>query len=152
MSEINLTTDSSPGWTPTAEQRQRALGAVDVFLAAVESGRYGQAYGLQTEINKRNQTLAQFTEDAQRFKALAGPVKFWRVLKVTWTKDPARALFPGVYAAIDLAGQFANVDRDCGYMVLYQQSAGGDFSIMRRENNYLDNETARKIEDSRRLR
>lgn len=147
LSEINVTTDSSRGWIPTAEQRQRALKAVEVFLDAVESGRYGEAYGLQTEINKRNQTLAQFTEDAQRFRALAGPVKFWRVLKVTWTKDPAQAPFPGIYAAIDLAGQFANVDRDCGYMVLYQQPAGADFTIMRRENNYLDNATARQIEE-----
>jgi hypothetical protein len=68
-------------------------------------------------------------------------------LKVTWTKDPAQAPLPGIYAAIDLAGQFANVDRDCGYIVLYQQPAGGDFAIMRRENNYLDNATARNIEE-----
>jgi hypothetical protein len=144
--EINLTSDSTRGWVPAAEQRQRVLKAVEVFLDAVEGGRYAEAYGMQTEINRRNQTLAQFTEDARKFGALAGPVRFWRVLKVTWTKDPAQAPFPGVYAAVDLAGQFANVDRDCGYIVLYQQPAGGDFSIMRRENNYLDNATARNIE------
>jgi hypothetical protein len=68
-------------------------------------------------------------------------------LKVTWTKDPAQAPLPGIYAAIDLAGQFANVDRDCGFMVLYQPPAGGDFTIMRRENNYLANVTARNIEE-----
>jgi Protein of unknown function (DUF4019) len=147
MNEINLTTDSSQGWIPTAEQRQRVLKTVEVFLDAVEGGRYAEAYELQTEINKHNRTLAQFTQDAQKFRALAGPVKFWRVLKVTWTKDPAHAPFPGIYAAIDLAGQFANVDRDCGYMVLYQQPASGDFTVMRRENNYLDNATARNIEE-----
>jgi Protein of unknown function (DUF4019) len=148
-SEINVTTDSSRGWIPTAEQRRRALKTVEVFLDAVEGGRYGEAYGLQAEISKRLQTLAQFTEDAQKFRALAGPVKSWRVLKITWTKDPAQAPLPGIYAAIDLAGQFANVDRDCGYMVLYQQPADGDFTIMRRENNYLDNAAARQIEEKR---
>ena len=31
--------------------------------------------------------------------------------------------------------------------MLYQQSADVDFTIMRRENNYLDNATARSIEE-----
>jgi Protein of unknown function (DUF4019) len=149
MSEINVTKDSSLGWKPTVDQRQRALMTVEAFLDALEAGRYAEAYGLQTDINKRDQTLAQFTEDARKFRALAGPVKFWRVLKVTWTKDPAHAPFPGIYAAIDLAGQFANVDRDCGYMVLYQPPAGGDFTLMRREHNFIDNATARKIEETK---
>ena len=144
--EINVTTNSSPGWIPTAEQRQRALKTVQTFLDAVEGRRYVEAYGQQNELIKRSQTLAQFTQEAQKFSALAGPVKLWTVLKVTWTKDPAQAPLAGIYAAIDLAGQFADVDRDCGYMVLYQQSADGDFTIVRRENNYLDNATARDIE------
>jgi hypothetical protein len=144
--EINVTADSSPGWIPTTEQRQRAIKTVEAFLDAVEGGRYPEAYGMQTEDIKRIQTLAQFAEDAQKFRAQAGAVKFWRVLKVTWTKDPARAPSPGIYAAFDLTAQFANVDRDCGYIVLYQRPAGGDFTIIRRENNYLDNATARGIE------
>jgi hypothetical protein len=149
--EINLTTDSSPGWIPTiptAEQRQRVIQTVEAFLGAVEGARYADAYGMLSEINQRGQTLTQFTQDAQKFQAQAGPLKFWRVLKVTWTKDPApgHGPSPGVYAAVDLAAQFANVDRDCGFIVLYQPPAGGDFTIIRRENNFLDNATARNIE------
>ena len=86
LNEINVTADSSPGWIPTVAQRQRALKTVRMLLDAVEGGRYAEAYGLQNELIKRNQTLAQFTQDAQRFSELAGPAKFWRVLKVTWTK------------------------------------------------------------------
>lgn len=145
-SEINVTTDSSRGWTPTNEQRERALKAVQAFLDAIEGSRYAEAYRLLTEGNQRQQTLARFTEDAQKFQTLAGPLKAWRILKVTWTKDSARAPLPGIYAAIDLAGKFTNVDRSCGYIILYQQSDGGDFAVMRRENNYLDNATARDIE------
>jgi hypothetical protein len=144
--EINLTPDSSPGWTPTTEQRQRVIQTVEMFLGAVEEARYGEAYGMLSEINQRNQTLAQFSQNAQTFHGQAGPLKFWKVLKVTWTKDPAHAPSPGIYAVIDLAAQFANVDRDCGYIVLYQRPAGGDFTIMHRENNYLDNATAQDIE------
>lgn len=145
--EINVTSDSSPGWLPTIEQRQRALKTTEVFLNALENGRYPEAYEMLTEINRSHMQEAQFVEEGQKFRALAGPVKFWRVLKVTSTKDPARAPFPGIYAAIDLAAQFANVDRDCGYMVLYQPAPGKDFTIMRREHNYLDNATAGSIEE-----
>jgi hypothetical protein len=76
--EVNVTADSSPGWTPTAEQRHRALKTVQMFLDAVEGGRYIEAYGLQNELMKRNQTLPQFSQDAQKFSVMAGPVKFWR--------------------------------------------------------------------------
>jgi len=140
--------DSSPGWIPTAEQRQRVIQTVEVFLGAVDGARYAEAYGMLSEINQRGQTLTQFAQDAQKFQALAGPPKFWRVLKVTWTKDPnpAHGPSPGTYAAVDLTAQFANVDRHCGYIVLYQRPAGGDFTIMRRENNFLDNATALDIE------
>jgi hypothetical protein len=148
MNEINLTSDSSPGWIPTAEQRQRVVQTVELFLGAVVGARYAEAFGMLSEINQRSQTLAQFSQDAQKFQALAGPVKFWRILKVTWTKDPdpAHGPSPGTYAAVDLAAQFANVDRHCGYIVLYQRPTGGDFTIMRRENNFLDNATALDIE------
>jgi len=145
--EINVTADSSPGWTPTVDQRQRAIKAVHMFLDAVENGRYAEAYGLQAGFLKRERTLEQFIQDAQKLQALAGPLKFWRVLKVTWTKDSARAASAGIYVAFDLAGQFANVDRDCGYVVLFQPPSGGDFTVMRKENNYLTNATAHDIEE-----
>ena len=149
LNEINVTSDSSPGWVPTPEQQRRALAFVQAYLAAIESGRYAEAYALQHEVNKRAQTLEQFSQAAQNFTARAGSNKFWRVLKITWTKDPAKAPFPGIYAAVDLAGQFVNVDRDCGYMILYQPSPSSDFLLMRRENNYMDNATARQIEAQR---
>jgi hypothetical protein len=144
--EVNVTSDSTRGWIPSVGQRQHAIKIVEMLLDALEDGRYIEAYGLLSDVIKRAQTLAQFTQNEQKFRTLAGPVKFWRVLKITWTKDSARAPFPGTYAAIDLAAQFANIDRDCGYIVVYQKTDGADFTILRRENNYLDNATARAIE------
>lgn len=95
---------------------------------------------------RRQQTLAQFSTETEQFKALAGSAKSWRIVKITWTRDPAQSPQPGTYAALDFSAKFANVDRSCGYFILYQPPAGGDFTIMRRENNYLDNTNARKIE------
>jgi hypothetical protein len=145
MTTINVTSDSSAGWTPEVGQRQLAIQVVQTFLNALDSGRDVEAYDMQTEAMKHYQTAAQFSHDAQKFRTTAGPAKAWRILKVTWTKDPAQAPFPGVYAAVDITGEFANVDRNCGYIVLYQASANDAFSIMRRENNYMENATAQKI-------
>ena len=144
--EINVTTDSAPGWMPTVDERQRAIEIFKNYLDAIEGERYAEAYDLYAADMKSDMTLAQFAQDEMKFKAMAGAVRFWRVLKVTWTKDPARAPYPGIYVAIDLASQYVNVDRDCGYIVLYQASSGDAFAIMRRENNYMDNTTARQGE------
>jgi hypothetical protein len=146
--EINVTTDSSPGWIPAIEQRQRAIKTIEVFLEALERARDEEAYAMLAALNQRQETLELFTQNSQKFRAVAGPSKFWRVQKVTWTKDPARAPFPGFYAAIDLTAQFANADRYCGYIVVYQRPEGGNFTIMRRESTYLDNATARSIDRS----
>jgi hypothetical protein len=51
-----------------------------------------------------------------------------------------------VYAAVDIATRFANVDRHCGFVVLYQKSPGQDFEIMRQESNFIDNATAQNVE------
>ena len=144
--EINVTSDSSSGWIPTADEQRRAIDAVRHYLDAIERRSYAEAYGLYDAGLKLEVTLAQFTQDEKEFDDKAGPVQFWRVLKITWTKDPAQAPSPGIYVAVDLAKQFANVDRDCGYIVLYQANLGGNFTIVHLEDNYLDNASAREIE------
>ncbi|HEX5412364.1 MAG TPA: hypothetical protein VFZ27_10950 [Terriglobia bacterium] len=70
-----------------------------------------------------------------------------KILKVTWTKDPQQAPFPGVYAAVDISARYQKADRFCGYLVLYQHRSGGDFEVMREEQNFIDNTTAEKMEE-----
>ena len=116
--EINLGPQSRPGWKPTTEQRQRALKTLQAFLDALESGRHADAYGMLVESFRRQQTLAQFSTETEQFKALAGSAKSWRIVKITWTRDPAQSPQPGTYAALDFSAKFANVDRSCGYFIL----------------------------------
>jgi hypothetical protein len=59
-------------------------------------------------------------------------------MKVMWTRDPPSGPFPGIYAAIDIASHYANVDRHCGYVVLYQKTVSDGFEIMRQESNFID--------------
>jgi len=58
----------------------------------------------------------------------------------------AQAPLPGVYAAVDIVRGFANVDRYCGFLVLYQTPSGGDFKVMREELSFLDNGMAKTIQ------
>jgi hypothetical protein len=143
--QINVTTDSTPGWLPSQEQIRLAGKTAEDFLAAKDGGRPAEAYAFLADINKQNQPLAEFSGAILKFNARAGSVKERRIVAVTWTKDPVQAPLPGVYAAMDLVSRFANVDRYCGFLVLYQAPAGGDFRVMREEDNFIDNVTAKTI-------
>jgi len=143
--QITVTTDSQRGWLPSQEQIVAVRKATDDFLAAKDGGRYAEAYSLLAEINREHQPLQPFTDEIAKFNAQAGKVIERRIVEVSWTKDSAQAPAPGVYAALDLVSRFANVDRHCGYLVLYQAPSGGPFRIMREESNFLDNSTAKSM-------
>ncbi len=147
--QITVSKDSAPGWSPSVDQSRQAIDSTRHFLSSLDEGRFTEAYAWMADVNKKDQSLAEFTRETARFNALSGPVKERRILLVTWTKDPPVAPYPGIYAAVDLASRFANVDRHCGYIVLYQPPTGGSFVVMRRENTYLDNATAQKMEKER---
>ncbi len=68
-----------------------------------------------------------------------------KVTKITWTKDAPSTPNPGIYVALDMTARFANVDRHCGYMILYQAPDADDFVIVRTENTILDNRAASSI-------
>ncbi len=67
------------------------------------------------------------------------------ITKVTWTKDATTSPQPGTYVALDMTARFANVDRHCGYMILYQAPDADGFVIVRTENTVLDNRAASSI-------
>jgi hypothetical protein len=144
--EINITTDSAPGWVPSAEQDAQVRKTLMDFLAALDAGRATDAYAYLAPGEKAVEPFAGFSTSLSDFNRVAGAVQERLILKITWTKDPANAPAPGVYAAIDIASHFASIDRHCGYVVLYQSPAGGDFHVMRQEQNYIDNATAAQIE------
>ncbi len=110
----------------------------------MDSGRYAEAYAYLDQLN-RQESLDEFAARLKKFNTLAGRVKGRDIIKITWTKDPKLAPKPGVYAAIDLVSRFTNIDRHCGFVILYQSPAGGDFYVMRSEDNFLDNATANSI-------
>ena len=96
--------------------------------------------------NKALQSFPDFARALADFNTRAGSVTERRIVTVTWTKDPAQAPKPGVYAAIDIVSRFANIDRDCGYLIVYQPPAGGVFLVAREEENLMTNADAAAIE------
>jgi hypothetical protein len=143
--EINVTGDSAPGWLPSIADEQQVLTASANYFRALDGEQYQTAYAMLAEINRTSQPITQFTDHNRQFHQKSGSLVQRRIVKITWTKDPAQAPFPGVYAAIDVAARFANVDRYCGYIVLYRKPAGGPFEVMREESNFIDNATADAI-------
>jgi hypothetical protein len=144
--EINVTTDSAPGWLPSAKQRAEVPAVTRAFLSALDRGDPATAFALMTDGQKAIQTFEQFARRLAKFNSLAGAVKERRIVKVTWTKDPGNAPAPGIYAAVDLVSRFTNIDRDCGYIVLYKPDyAHTSFRVVRQEDGYMTNAQARQI-------
>jgi hypothetical protein len=144
--ELDITSDSAPGWLPSTSQDPQVLVRTNDYFSALDQQQYQRAYAMMTEANRNLLSLAQFIRQNQEFHERSGPLVQRNILRITWTKDPAAAPFPGVYAAVDVAARFANVDRHCGYVVLYQGPSGGEFEVMREESNFIDNATAKAIE------
>ena len=144
--EINITTDSAPGWVPSADQRAQVVSVTHEFLAALDNGDPAKAFALMTDGQKAIQTFEQFAKRLAEFNAGAGPVKKRRIVRVTWTKDPRAAPALGIYAAIDLVSHFANIDRHCGYIVIYQPDSLASFRVARQEDGFITNGQVRQIE------
>ena len=147
--EISVRSDSAPGWLPSENQRRDVIKFASQFFSDLDEARYESAYRMMSESNKRLLPAERFIRESQQFHDRSGSLKQRSFLKVTWAKDPAAAPFPGIYAAIDVASRYENIDRDCGYVVLYQRSDGDRFEVMRQESNFIDNATAQKIEQQK---
>lgn len=70
--EINVTTESTPGWISTPEQQAEALVAVELYLDAVDGARYAKAYEMHHEGLRAFQTLTEFTEIEENVRTMAG--------------------------------------------------------------------------------
>ena len=132
-------------WEPSQQQRNGAQATVEAYLATTDRGDAAAAYAMHGEETRAMQPLADFTESVRAFTALAGKLVERRFAHVTWYKDPPDSPALGVYAAFDMIARYANIDRYCGYVMAYQDPKGGDFIIMRVEENYLDNATAQSM-------
>lgn len=143
--QVNITSDSAKGWMPSEKLEESAVAAAEDYFSHIDSGRYTDAYAMMADVFRNKASEAQFVEQNQTLRQATGALLSRKLLKTTWTKDPTDGPSRGVFAAIDIASTYENVDRSCGYIVLYQPSDDDDFQIMRTEVNNLDNAMANAI-------
>src|SRR5262249_31728205 len=65
--KINITSDSAPGWLPSAEQRARVPEVTREFLSALDGGQYEKAYGLMAESQRALEPFPSFSERLRKF-------------------------------------------------------------------------------------
>ena len=82
---------------------------------------------------------------AEKFDKQAGEVRHRRVEKVRWYKDPPNGSPPGIYAAVDFTGEFANIGIYCGVVVSHQGQDGIITGLLREEQNYISREIQQKL-------
>jgi hypothetical protein len=142
---INITSGSTPGWIPSEDQQRQIVKKSGEYFMALDQGQYDQAYGMLTDGMKQSLPLQSFIAQKKDFYAQSGAAKKRTVTNVNWTKDSPQAPFPGVFAAIDMASRYENIDRHCGFIILYQKPSGGEFEVMREEVNFITNAMAQNI-------
>ena len=142
---INVTTDSAPDWIPSEELEAEALSTLDRYFGAIDKGDDFSMWNLSTDGLKSLTTFAEFRSNGKAMRGNLGRVEKLSVLKITWTKDSARAPAKGIYAAIDISGRFSKTKRHCGFVILFKANPSDPFGIARIENNYFTDKDAKKI-------
>lgn len=134
-------------WTPSEEQKNRAVAALSRFLNATDEGRYQDAYEMMTPGMKDLMPFARFLAHEQRFNEQSGGEPARTETRATWYKDPPKASAPGVYAAFNIRCSFKKIKLCEEVIILYEQS-NGEFLVMRQERNFVDKDNEQRLRDS----
>ena len=147
---VNVMPESTvPGWLPSILQEQNATQAADKYFAEVDAGHFREAYSQLSQSQKKSVNLDQFIDMHGKFNQLAGKLKSRKITSISWANDPASAPYPGIYVSFDLTSQYENIDRYCGYIMLYQRLPTDPFEQTTELQAYIDNATVSKIEQQR---
>jgi hypothetical protein len=134
---------SATKWRASSTQIEGVESQSRAYFSAMDGARYQEAYALLGNSLQQQAPFARWSFLAQHFNATAGQVVRRDIKKITWYKDPPQAA-PGIYAAVDFSGQFANVNVHCGYLVWAEQN-DGSFRLIREEQNSIDKKTESKL-------
>lgn len=130
-------------WQASNEQLVRVEALSRAYFASKDEGRHKEAYAMLAPSQQQLLPFARWSFLTQDFNARAGKLVNRDTRKITWYRNPPQAA-PGVYAAVDFAGEYANTSLYCGYLILSEQ-ADGSFLILREEQNVIDKDTAAKL-------
>lgn len=139
-------TQADGSWSPSETDKAFVEHLTHQYFLAKDQGRYQDAYAMLSPGMQEITPFERWSTLEQEFSARAGRATNRQLKKVTWYKDPPTAPTPGIYAAVDYTGRFENIDVYCGY-VAWKRQENGTFRLVRQEQNFVDKETQRKMDD-----
>ena len=143
QAQVEAPKNADGQWHPVTAQVQRVELQSNTYFAAKDGRRYKEAYELLSPVSKQITPFERWSSNAENFNSKVGKVLHRDIKKITWYKNPPEAP-PGIYAAVDFSGRFANADIYCGYLVWLEQD-DGSFLIVREEQNDIDKVTEQKM-------
>ena len=122
----------APNEPPTQEDEAHVRARTEAFLAAKDTGAYGEAHAMVGASTKNYITPESMAASRTSFNAAAGPGVEREVIRLTWYDDPAGAPTPGRYVAADYHADFPSGAFYCGYLVWVLQY-DGSYLVVRQE-------------------
>lgn len=133
---------------PDMATRRTVIDATYAYFAAKDGGRYDAAYTWFADSVRAYLSPGLYNSQSTEFAAAAGTSGERRLVRISWYRDPPDAPAPGLYAAADFVSRFPNLRLHCGYLMWHQETGGG-FRIVREEQSFLDEATARQMTPER---
>ena len=126
-------------YVPSQAETERMMAATQRFFDAKDKGDFATTYALLDTGTKDAISPDKWSELSRDFYLKSGPLVSRKYVKVTWSKDPAGAPAPGIYAVIDYVSHFQSVDIECGYVAWYEH-ADGSFLLAHEQTGFISKE------------
>lgn len=141
--------DSEAGWTPFTADEDEALALTRTYLAALDEGRYDDAYAMQAPAMNALASRSDWAALSRAFYDRAGTSVSRRITAVTWTHHGEGSADPGIFAAVDLVDRFTRADRACSYLILFRPLAAEELQahlqVLRMQNGFMPDVQARQV-------
>ncbi len=141
--------DSEAGFTPFGADEDEALALARNYLAALDEGRYDDAYAMQASAMDALASRGAWDALSRGFYDQAGALVSRRITAVTWTHYGEGSTNSGTFVALDLVGRFTRADRECTYLILFRPLAAEGLQthlqVLRIQNGFLLNAMAQKV-------
>ncbi len=135
--EVNITQGSDPEWIPSIALEREAVAIWQLYHAAVDEGRWDDAWAMLGKGLKADWPASQFAADKAALRDEYGEVLSRDRIRITWTKDSPAAPAAGIYVAIDASARFERAKRHRGYTILYQAPGESGFVVTRVEDTVM---------------
>jgi hypothetical protein len=129
-----------PAWRPTEMQHGIILELTRRYFRLKDADNFEQV----RQFLAPSLPFGDWRASSEKFNKQAGEVRYRKVEKVTWYKDPPNAFAPGLFTAVDFTGQFANIDIYCGFVV-WHRGEDNMTRLLREEQNYISREMQQKM-------